>query len=434
MSRLVVPFGTVVAVALAAGWPRAADLPAPVERLDHAAVKTLGVASCASMACHHGNGPRGSPGSEYSTWVAVDPHAKAYRVLFNAESQRMHEALAKGGAAHENPLCLKCHGMGDGVPQAIQADGVGCERCHGPAGAWKSTHYLPGFDRATPSFKDLRSDLVVRVEVCVDCHVGKGDMQVDHDLIAAGHPRLRFEYAGYYASYPRHWGDRHKGVVEDEVRSWLVGELTSAKAAVELLAARAGDAGRDWPEFAEYSCAACHHGLRADSKPRRGELQWGTWYNAMLPAIAEARPCDAASQTRLGELLKKLGEEMKKRVPARKAVQHDALAAAELLAAWRKAVAAKGLDAAQVRALAAAVARQESATESWDGGVQLYLSLAALYQSLDNRAALRGPLKQMRQDLIDAFPKGARPLYDTPANYSPEKLRQALKLVRRGLE
>lgn len=440
MVRLVVPLGVIVAVALVAGWPRAADPPA-LPPADHTGVKTLGVASCASMACHHGNGPRGSPGSEYSTWVAVDPHAKAYRVLFNPESRRLHESLAKHDPAsakfsdaHLNPLCLKCHGMGDGLPQGLQADGVGCERCHGPASSWKSTHYLPGFDRATPGFKDLRTDLTVRAEVCVDCHVGKGDRQVDHDLIAAGHPRLRFEYSGYYASYPRHWGAGHKGVVEDEPTSWLIGELTSAKASLELLAARAGDDRREWPEFAEYACAACHQALKADGRARRGEWRWGTWYNAMLPAIAEARPGDGATQSRLKELLAKLGGEMRKRMPSRTAVRPDALAAAELLGAWRKAVSAKCLDAAQARALAAAVARQDGAAGTWDGGTQLYLSLAALYQPLDDRAALRDPLAKMRQELIDAFPPGARPLYDTPGTYSPARLRQALELVRRRLE
>src|SRR5262249_33868672 len=57
-------------------------------------LKVAGVGSCASMACHHGNGPRGSKGSEYSIWVAVDPHAKAFRVLYNPESKRMHKIMS----------------------------------------------------------------------------------------------------------------------------------------------------------------------------------------------------------------------------------------------------------------------------------------------------------------------------------------------------
>ncbi|MGL4553484.1 MAG: multiheme c-type cytochrome, partial [Gemmataceae bacterium] len=101
--------------------------------------KTLGVATCASMACHHGNGDLGSQGSEYSTWIAVDPHAKAYRALFNADSLRIQENLGPG-KAHENPTCLACHGMGAGLPPALNADGAGCEQCHGPAEHWKSTH------------------------------------------------------------------------------------------------------------------------------------------------------------------------------------------------------------------------------------------------------------------------------------------------------
>ncbi len=30
-------------------------------------------------------------------------------------------------------------------------------------------------------------------------------MEVDHDLIAAGHPALRFEFATYFANLPPHW-------------------------------------------------------------------------------------------------------------------------------------------------------------------------------------------------------------------------------------
>src|SRR5258707_147370 len=55
-----------------------------------------GVGSCASNACHGGTGPRGTKGSEYTTWNAVDPHVKAYEALFKPESERMHQKLAVG--------------------------------------------------------------------------------------------------------------------------------------------------------------------------------------------------------------------------------------------------------------------------------------------------------------------------------------------------
>src|SRR5438477_48 len=45
-----------------------------------------GVASCASAACHHGNGPKGAWRSEYTTWISYDPHANAYEVLYDEKS------------------------------------------------------------------------------------------------------------------------------------------------------------------------------------------------------------------------------------------------------------------------------------------------------------------------------------------------------------
>src|SRR5437762_3083998 len=50
-------------------------------------LKVVGTGSCASSACHGGPENHGAKGSEYSTWIAVDPHAKAFRVLYNAESK-----------------------------------------------------------------------------------------------------------------------------------------------------------------------------------------------------------------------------------------------------------------------------------------------------------------------------------------------------------
>ena len=55
-------------------------------------------APSAAAACH-GGGARGSKGSEYSTWIAVDPHAKAFQTLFKPESRAMHEKLSGAGVA-----------------------------------------------------------------------------------------------------------------------------------------------------------------------------------------------------------------------------------------------------------------------------------------------------------------------------------------------
>jgi hypothetical protein len=476
MSRLHLPLLICLsASALVAwwGWPRASARYARVAdatRRSAPAEKTLGVASCASMACHNGNGPRGSKGSEYSTWVAVDPHAKAYRALAKPESKRMQENLTRhadeeakkryGRSASENPLCLKCHGMGDGVAQDLQTDGVGCERCHGPAEHWKTTHYLDGFDRKTPGFVDTR-DLETRARTCVKCHVGDADQEVNHDLIAAGHPRLRFEFGAYHANYPKHWSEaRDKADKGFEARAWVVGQLVSAQAALELLASRAE--GKDsitkekkpWPEFAEYECAACHHGLEYDSdrqkryareapkpgekrgRPRAGALPWGTWYYKLFPTVGRTMP--AGRTKKLETRLKGLEQLMQKRLPSSDPVASEARDAAGLIKGWLDKAKANRLNANQVRRLLEDLAgRKDVVGSGWDGGTQVYLGLAAMHHALCDldptfqaRSPLRGPLLEMRKDLLKAFDKGARPLYDSP-RYAPGKMQRDLAVIEK---
>ena len=86
---------------------------------------------------------------------------------------------------------------------------------------------------------------------------------MNHDMIAAGHPRLHFDFAESLRRLPRHWPEKTPGT-DREVRNWLVGRVVHAEAACRLLADRAeragkGDPATPWPEFAEFNCASCHH-------------------------------------------------------------------------------------------------------------------------------------------------------------------------------
>lgn len=442
----------VALIAVAVAWPRPAaegqePLPRPVEVAS--GPKVVGAGSCAAASCHHGNGERGAKGSEYSTWAAVDPHAKAFRALYKPESKAMYDALKKGDpksvgpkGAFDTPLCLQCHGMGEAAPAALHSDGTGCEQCHGPAERWKNTHYQSGFNRATEGFIDLR-DEAVRPQTCMKCHVGDATREVNHDLIAAGHPRLRFEYGAYYANYPRHWAETKRR--DDEARSWVVGQLVSAKAALELLADRAGNEKRPWPEFSEYECAACHHGLtkpsyRQERDARRGggagfragELPWGTWYYTLLPVVGEA-----AGGGR-GIDLKALDGLMRKRVPDRGKVSASARAAAKQIEGWLTKAKAGSYTAGQVAELMRVLAKQSGpVAQGWDGGTQVYLGLAALHHAWSDLGGpggrpspMKAPLEQMRRSLRGAFPKEARPLYDSPLEYDPKKALGSLEAIR----
>ena len=88
--------------------------------------------------------------------------------------------------------------------------------------------------------------MAVRAGVCVDCHIGAPGADgmparnMDHDMIAAGHPRLTFEMSAFLANMPHHWDDRAEKSRDDySAHVWAVGQVASTQAALRLLAARA---------------------------------------------------------------------------------------------------------------------------------------------------------------------------------------------------
>jgi hypothetical protein len=389
--------------------------------------------------------------------MSCDPHLRAYRVLFEERSKRIQEILT-GSAwppAYENGLCLACHGTnppcelrGKGFSKA---DGVSCESCHGPAGKWLTTHYEAGWKHLSPAAKAAQGfrptkDLLVRAKLCVECHVGQGDAEVNHDLIAAGHPRLNFEFSSFLAVYPRHW-DVHeeKAAYPDlEARTWALGQMLSANAALELLAHRAaarGDAegkgGKPWPEFSEYDCFACHQGLKEQVRGPRpgrapGTIPWGTWYYPMVKDSLTVLPVQWEFA-----LFPDLAGEMKKALPNRDLVARLAReAAANLDSAAFSLAATKGDKLTQPRALLAKVAHGDLAklNGSWDEATQLYLALAALYHAstdLDTHARdplIRIPLEEFAKGL--AFPCGT----DSPGRLDFKALREQLNVIQRRLD
>src|SRR5262249_35051891 len=150
-------------------------------------------------------------------------------------------------------------------------DGIGCESCHGTAQQWLGVHYARDWrnksddEKRTLGFQPLKG-LGERAHLCVSCHVGDVNKEVNHDLIAAGHPRLNFEFGAFQAIMPKHWPDEGThGQPDFEARAWAVGQVVSAQAALALLKHRASTTRSPWPEFAEYECFACHHDLREPS-------------------------------------------------------------------------------------------------------------------------------------------------------------------------
>jgi hypothetical protein len=361
-----------------------------------------GAASCSAASCHGGGGPPGSKGSEYTTWAACDPHSRAYQVLFDERSQRIVKnlfSLAELRLAHAEKvtLCLACHVAPEvhgpaGATECHLADGVSCESCHGPAQLWLTQHYLPSWKQTSPAQREAlgfrpTKDLVTRARLCAGCHVGAGERDVNHDLLAAGHPRLAFEFAGYQGIYPRHWSGRDDRAryPDLEARSWALGQAVSAQAALDLLAHRAANESKPWPEFAELNCSSCHRNLgpkvRGDQRALRGEFRWNDWYYAELAPAFEF----GAIGLPLPAELKELGREMARRLPDRRAEADLAGKASVQLEDWLR-QAAKTPPTAPNRLQAwmrDEVGRMNAIPlADWDRAAQNYLAVAALHFAL----------------------------------------------------
>ena len=265
---------------------------------DSAPGKYVGVASCANAGCHGSTQPLNATGvlqNEYYTWLNNDRHAGAYNVLFNERSARIARNMRLKKRAYEEAVCLDCHTTN--IPAQLVAgavdpeDGVQCEVCHGPASGWRDAHTEQGWTHEQSVARgmiDLRS-LNARGTVCAGCHIGNAKKEVDHELIASGHPILAFELDNYTESMPPHWTPNRES---HGLRAWAVGQVVSFREYLDNLSRHAR--GDEWPEFSDMSCYNCHHDLKDSTwrqvrgwPDRAGLPQWTPQRWAVLRLILD---------------------------------------------------------------------------------------------------------------------------------------------------
>jgi hypothetical protein len=236
--------------------------------------KYNGPGGCAASNCHGSVKPRNVQGiripqNEFTIWAARDKHARAYSVLSNAVSMRMARIL-KIDQPNKEDKCLVCHALY--VPPDLRAttfqldDGVSCENCHGPAVGWLGPHTTENWKQYSAAEKSRYGmydtlDLTSRSEKCMSCHVGTAHKQVDHEMIAAGHPDLTFELDSFSAAMPRHWNLKTDQNPWIGAQSWAIGQAVQLRESLKRLSQRASSP--NWPDYAELDCFACHHSLTA---------------------------------------------------------------------------------------------------------------------------------------------------------------------------
>jgi hypothetical protein len=416
--------------------------------------------------------------------MSSDRHAKAYAVLFDPRSDviesRLPDSESKHRKAYEDARCLACHTTPRPSAELestawLNSDGVGCESCHGAAADYIGPHTTSGWDQLGVDAKRQQGllntkDLKVRAEICAGCHVGEHSADgslvrdVNHDLIAAGHPRLAFEFSAYLENMPPHWDEKFGkaagagpgGSAENfAARAWAIGRLATIKAALSLLERRLPEtenraveaeappepipgtnpakhkATAPWPEFTEYSCFSCHHDLR-DQAWRRvkrdngapiGSPRSGTWILCGTEELFASPAVERENQAAWKELVG-LAVLMEKRaaIPEiSKAVGKTSKSIDNCL----RDVAKYTFDAKRIEDLIDQI-NDEKAWDhvaSWDEAAQRYLALVPLYQSWLASTAPAAPtpkqdaLHKQLCDLLERleFPKG----FDSPRGFEP---------------
>ena len=416
----------------------------PIIAADKEPFTPLGAPSCASAACHNQNLGKGITFSEYTTWTGFDPHHKAYAVLFNPRSDIIVKNLynTAAGSAGATQLCLNCHSSNQGKsehagPGFSVTEGVGCESCHGASSGYISIHFTEKFKKLGSQEKEKEfgltntKDLSSRNKMCADCHVGnaKKGMEVNHDLIAAGHPRLNFELSAYSAQYPKHWKveDDLKRYPDFNAKAWAVGQIQSSKIALQLLEDRAGGLHEiggiksPWPEFTEFDCFSCHKDLKLNSRKyqggysnKPGSLPWGGWFNGNTLKVILEEGKVKAFPSEVSQQMNQFGAQPNKVAQScKKAIEQLELAAQDLEKSptWGK---------SQLQGLAKNLINSgkiNAEKGSWDDFAQLYLGLAAIHNSWDDLDPQGVPkdftkeLVRLRDLLKDVFSKG----FDSPS-------------------
>jgi hypothetical protein len=442
--------------------------------------KFRGAGSCSATACHGSikriDGPIPSVRrNEHTTWMSSDLHSRAFEVLFNDRSKAIESRLAKPGGppekAHRDGRCLVCHTTPRppaelAATRWLNADGVGCESCHGASEDWLGPHTSEAWSVTSPAekkdlgFRDTKN-LTSRAAICVGCHVGEhsDDRQtvrdVNHDLIAAGHPRLNFEFSAFLDNMPDHWeekspnagifGPTHRSA-DFPARAWAIGRLTTIKAALALLKRRAADIDPPppaldahdaaalkltprWPEFTEFGCFSCHHDLRDQAfrrvPPRDGALPgsypWGTW---VLPWTKDlvGKFADDANRKPLIDAIDKVTAAFENK-SARDTIAKLANEAVVPLEKCLADVATKPLTAKMIEQLIDGLDNKqaEASITDWDSAAQRYLALVPLSQSWLSLEQPPGPKfvdLRMRLDRLFTsleFP----PRFDSPRGFDP---------------
>jgi YVTN family beta-propeller protein len=152
----------------------------------------VGVKVCAK--CHSDE----ASGNQYGIWRTTK-HAQAYKALFTPEAKAMAQLSGILDPPEKAFICLGCHATAADAepwerdPTFDIADGMQCERCHGPGSEYIEVMKDPVAAQKAGLRKLTKRD-------CALCHYAKGShvavhhkppLDIDEALKRIAHPRVR---------------------------------------------------------------------------------------------------------------------------------------------------------------------------------------------------------------------------------------------------
>ncbi len=445
--------GAVRLVALASALVAALALaPAAQAAPAHDSAIHNGVASCGGSTCHgrqEATGPRVRQ-NELLTWQSpsslTGAHSRAWAVLDEPRARAIGARLGIANVA-ASPECINCHGdpAPRRGPQFRQADGVGCEACHGGSTNWLASHTAVAATHEQNVARGLWAvdKPAVRANVCLDCHFGsdKPGQFVTHRIMAAGHPRVAFELDLFTSQQSHHDEDSdyaQRKSIPGGVKVWAVGQAMAVKRALTLYPARAAGS---FPEFYFFDCRSCHRtfsddpavAITARTNPGRsiapGTPVWNDESLIMLNAAAKV-----AAPALAGQLTSQSRAFHASFAGDRAGTIKAAAALAKTSDALATAFGSARFDTAQNFAMLDTVLVGNAANYTdYQGGAQAVMAADTLISALvSSRAVDRGAALALRPDLDRAY-AAAR-----DANrWQPAEFRAALAAVAakvRGLK
>ena len=415
----------------------------PVSDGKHPPIATS--SSCSGRGCHGGSEPvlgQIVQQNEFSSWIAHDKHSKAYESLLSERAKTMAKNLGIP-AAHKDLRCLACHTTPQIAQEQSKLDypldlGVGCESCHGSASPkWLGIHTTEAWKNTPPAAKKALYDnegvnylgnAMVQAQVCMGCHVGAPANPItgiptrdaNHDIMAAGHPRLTFEALSYQANMPPHWNQKkYSSNTDRDLEIWVTGQLAGLSSSIELSSHRAELALNNqgvWPEFAESSCLSCHADFQQPSwrdkknyyegrKP--GSLPYDSWTGVLLS--------EALLISGQDKQITSLYSDFVKTKSSFKTSPKQAKAAADTLlsqlANIQKELVTKGINPPKEwrTLLLEQLSKHNLETATWNESTQITLALSMLSSKKPEQATLQNLWENL------AYPSG----YESPKGYSP---------------